>query len=238
MLDIGSATFKWAKKNHSYCIFEEKLSSTNGMAKAAGIVEDLDFWMYVTNHQSNGRGRGGHLWENTSKLGHQLLSTWCYRLQTFPQPISSPLFGWAVYKALSRQFDLSLSIKAPNDICIRSKKVGGILLESLCQGSNHLIFVGLGINVFSYPKNIETATSLCHGIENDIEESRWHTFLSHIKSNFDEAIRICTENKIPLPIRQEILNGLKKWPSNEVTHILSDGTLVLKNLEKIHWIDL
>ena len=238
MLDVGLSTLRWAKKNHVDCIFEEKISGTNEMAKVMGLKENLDLWIYLTNQQTHGRGRRENTWENVNKPGHQLLSTWCYRLQTPPQHVASPLFGWAVYKALSYIFDLALSIKAPNDIYIDSKKVGGILLESLSQGSDHMICVGLGLNVSSYPQDIEIATSLNHGIKNDLEESRWHNFLSHLKLNFNEAIEACTQQKISPTIRHEILDGLKKWPTNNITHILSDGTLILEDSRRIHWSDL
>ena len=39
-------------------------------------------------------------------------------------------------------------IKFPNDIYINSKKVGGILIETLSKDKNNIVVVGIGLNVF------------------------------------------------------------------------------------------
>ena len=53
----------------------------------------------------------------------------------------------SVQKALTKhKFDTK--IKWPNDIYINSKKVGGILIETLSKDKNNIVVVGIGLNVF------------------------------------------------------------------------------------------
>lgn len=236
MLNIGQSTYDWAKTNNIECWFEEQTTSTNDIAKKIGFKNQTS-WMYVTNSQTQGRGRRTNTWSDTHSQD-QLLVSWCFKLEYPPQPIASPLFGWAVYKSLNDEFDLSLSIKAPNDIYSNSKKIGGILLESVSQGKNHFICVGLGLNIGSSPKDVSTASSIVEEIGADIQANRWYRFLSSLYLNLADAVSVCQSKEIPSLYRAEILNALKKWPDNTIVSILSNGDLVTSTGQKVPWTDL
>jgi biotin-[acetyl-CoA-carboxylase] ligase BirA-like protein len=236
MLNVGQVTSEWAANNKVICWFEPETTSTNDIAKKSGFIDEPS-WMFVTNNQTQGRGRHDNTWSN-SQNNDQLLLSWCFRLKSAPQPIASPLFGWAVYKSLNDEFDLSLNIKAPNDIYINSKKVGGILLESVSQGSSHYICAGLGLNVNSSPKDVPIATSLMAEIGSEIIANRWMRFLSSLQLNLQEAASMSQSSEIPSLYRSEILAALKKWPDNNVISVLSNGDLIIDGGQKVPWTDL
>ncbi len=226
MINVGLSTSRWAKQNEISCWFEPETTSTNTIAKDSGFKNE-DSWIYVTNYQSQGRGRNTNSWLNADSKGGQLLVSWCFKLDSAPQPIASPLFGWALYKALNNEFDLNLSVKAPNDIFANSKKLAGILLESVSQGSKHFICVGVGINVMSKPLDFSEAGSLFEEIGIEIKEDRWFRFLSALNLNLHEAALMCQGSEIPTSIANELLLALKKWPDNNVTKVHGNGDLTV-----------
>lgn len=236
MLNVGQATSEWAATNKIICWFEAETSSTNDIAKKSGFISEPT-WMFVTNNQTQGRGRNTNSWSN-AKPGDQLLVSWCFRLNSPPQPIASPLFGWAVYKSLNDEFDLNISMKAPNDIYVNSKKMGGILLEAVSQGPTHYICVGLGLNVNSAPSDVSISTALKEEIGSEIQTNRWNRFLSSLYLNLQEASLMCQSSEIPSLYRAEILAALKKWPDNNVVSVLSNGDLVIEGGQKVSWTDL
>ncbi len=236
MLDVGKTTFEWAKSIDLSSWFEQETTSTNDIAKLEGFKNETS-WVFITNAQTNGRGRNKNTWSNAT-AGDQLLATWCFKLTVAPQPISSPIFGWAVYKSLNDEFDLGLSIKAPNDIYVNLKKVGGILLESITQGESHFICVGIGLNVNSSPGDISESSSLMQEIGAEVKASRWHRLLSALNKNLMEASHMCQSKEIPSVYRREILSALKKWPNNNVSNFLSNGDLVIDDGQKIPWSEL
>lgn len=236
MLNVGQSTSEWGTSNNISVWFEEETTSTNDIAKQNGFKNE-DSWMFVTNSQSKGRGRRTNTWTN-AKPGDQLLLSWCFKLDLPPQPIASPLFGWAVYKSLNDEFDLNLSIKAPNDIYTNSQKLGGILLESVSQGTKHFICVGLGLNVNSVPEELTIASSIVEEIGADIPKNRWFRFLNALHANLADAAAVCQGKEIPSLYRTEILTALKKWPDNTIISILSNGDLITSNDQKIPWTSL
>lgn len=238
MIHIAECTEEWAIEKHLQIFYSPSMDSTNTRAKKEGLISSTSPWIYLTAEQTDGRGRGHNLWLNTKEPGHQLLCTWCYELKAAPQPISVPLFGWAVYQALNDEFDMSLSIKAPNDIWSGSKKFAGILIESVSQGPKHAIFVGLGLNVYSSPKELTQVTSLGEEIGFEITKDRWKSFLGKLKNRFEQAVTECVKPELSAEYRSEILAALKKWPNNNIEKFMSNGDLILKDSKRIAWMDL
>jgi len=102
----------------------------------------------VARQQSLGRGRHGRHWN--SPPGNLYCSFSCD--QAPPELNLLPLVaGVAVVEGLAKWIPLKL--KWPNDLIIEGKKMGGILCESLFQGSRWKgSFVGLGLNIQNRPE--------------------------------------------------------------------------------------
>lgn len=234
MIHVAQSTKQWAESNFFQLFYSESVDSTNSQAKKDGIISSTSPWIYLTETQTQGRGRGTNTWTNTD-AGNHLLCTWCYDLPSSPQPIAVPLFGWAVYQALNDEFDMALSVKAPNDIWAGDKKLAGLLIESVSQGDKHAIFVGLGLNVNDAPKDIPNATSMFDEIGTSLNVTRWHSFLDKLRVRFNEVIQVCTLPELSGEYRNEILAALKKWPGNKVDKLLSNGDLVLNDSTRMPW---
>ncbi len=122
----------------------KELTSTNSYMK-----EHFDLFsegeIVVSEIQTAGRGRFGHQW--ISEKGNLYFSF------NVCQNISRDhVFEWvmktavAVYECL-RQFDLNCTIKYPNDIYIKDRKISGILVESAGYENIDSFIIGVGINV-------------------------------------------------------------------------------------------
>lgn len=164
---IGQVTSQWAENNHLFVSYKSQEDSTNRIAKDEAFEENIceeSLCLYITDHQTAGRGRGQSTWLDSTP-GSSLLSSWSYLLKIKPQPTTACLVGLAVYRACVTTWPfLSWSLKAPNDIYIGKQKVAGILLESIVQGDNVRLIVGLGLNVTASPEEISTATSLLESL--------------------------------------------------------------------------
>ena len=121
--------------------------------------------IFIAQEQTAGRGRQGRKW--LSPPGAALMATFVFPCS---QPISllggySLAAGVGIVSSLSR-FTEKLSLKWPNDIVSfdragryptqeTTKKVGGILIEVIPKGSEHMISLGLGLNVQGVPDDLE-----------------------------------------------------------------------------------
>lgn len=162
-IQIGDVTAHWSKSNNLKTNYYKSTDSTNLQAKKnAFSQEELEneFVLYVTDGQTQGKGRFDRTW--TSPLvGTSLLSTWSFIVEKTPSPYVTAKVGMALYNALKNTWqNLPLSLKAPNDIYLKDKKVAGVLVETVTQGADHRLLIGVGLNILSHPKELSTATHL------------------------------------------------------------------------------
>jgi len=248
---IGNATASWARQSKLALHFHEEITSTNNSAKNLEL-DDSGIQLVVTNHQTAGRGRGDHTWLDQS--GGSLLSSWVFDLSSaplFPAPSSlAPLFpaplptitcrvGLAVIHALSSTWPwLAFSLKAPNDVYLGTKKIGGILVENIQQGQHHRLIIGIGLNVFSSPE-IEIATSLSLEMKNNpVTEIIWQNFLDRLLLELTFAI---SQSSQPLSLndRSHLLFYLNLNPNLKEKYISLDEKGSLQTQTKtISWMEL
>ena len=117
----------------------------------------------ITNNQTKGRGQHGTSWQSVPQ--QSLLFSMFKRFENLPtNKISS--ITYAVSLGLENAFKKykipNITIKWPNDIMSRSKKMAGILIENqIKQGNVVSSVIGLGINVNEKKfKSLPQATSM------------------------------------------------------------------------------
>jgi BirA family biotin operon repressor/biotin-[acetyl-CoA-carboxylase] ligase len=138
----------------------ETVDSTNAEAKRrAEAGEPGPLWIWSAR-QSQGRGRGGREW--VSHHGN-LFASLLIRVNV-PLQVASQLAlvaGLAAYdtvaKLISYEGRSELLLKWPNDILLAGEKVAGMLLENVgsASGDRSVVVMGTGINLGSYPENLE-----------------------------------------------------------------------------------
>src|SRR5690606_36869681 len=112
-------------------------TSTNDRAKSEAFSISEPLKVYLVDQQSQGRGRGENGW-SMPLSGQVLMVIFSLRVTGAPQAISGPLAGLAVYEAATKIWPhAEAAFKAPYDIVVREKKLGGLLVEATQMGTQH-----------------------------------------------------------------------------------------------------
>lgn len=152
-------------------------------------VDELsDMTVVLAVEQLKGRGRYGRQWN--SGVGG-LWATWVLkkRIDVDKLPYLALFVGYHIHQMMCKKY-IGVSIKYPNDIMYRNKKLAGILCASSIKGDNHCFsLVGVGMNIANQPpsegvslssiysKNIHFETVL-ENVWKAVENSRDHLAIS------------------------------------------------------------
>ena len=148
--------------------YQDAVGSTNNEARRdilAGKASSGN--IYLTEFQTNGRGRGVNRW--VCPAGEGLLFSLVVDPDVAPELWyrMSLSVGMAVLETLG-ELGIEAQLKWPNDIYVNDKKLGGILIEKV---NNLLILgVGLNVNVREFPEEVAgRASSLALELNHDVE---------------------------------------------------------------------
>jgi len=166
---VKTKPFDWRKVDAAVsggCVWEAETGSTNDDARSLALAGAGHGVMVVTDAQRAGRGRRGAAW--VSPLQRNLLCSVILRpALPFEQwPRITHACALAVSEALEGVPGLPLpQIKWPNDIYVSSKKVCGILVESMLDSRGAFAIAGVGVNLnltaSDLPEELrDTATSV------------------------------------------------------------------------------
>jgi BirA family biotin operon repressor/biotin-[acetyl-CoA-carboxylase] ligase len=115
---------------------------------------DLEGTTVATDHQTQGRGRLGRVWEDTPgrSLLFSVLLTPRPPMPLWPQ--LSLVAGEAVARALREQTGIDASLRHPNDVVVAGRKLVGVLPEA----SRGRVVLGIGVNVNQVVEELPTDT--------------------------------------------------------------------------------
>ena len=220
-----------------------ELPSTNLEARKLAEGGAGDGTIVIAETQSAGRGRRGRAWE--SPVG----GLWLTIILRPKVPLSEApkltlMAGVVIAGVLREEFDLKATLKWPNDVRIRDKKICGILTElSAERDTVNYILLGLGININialnDLPTELQnTVTSLQEQLDGKVD-----------RINFTQQILLEFENeylsfsKSPAARTPEILKAWRQYSdtlgrnvrietiSGEITglaaDIANDGALIV-----------
>jgi BirA family transcriptional regulator, biotin operon repressor / biotin---[acetyl-CoA-carboxylase] ligase len=123
-----------------------EVGSTNDVALERvrqGVPAGL---VVVADHQTAGRGRGGHRWEDAPGDDASLLVS----VVVAPPPAHVQLISLAGALAVAdavRRAGARPELKWPNDVLLDGRKCAGVLAERHRVGERDVLIVGLGIDV-------------------------------------------------------------------------------------------
>ena len=141
--------------------------STNDAARRWALQGAPDGALVTAFEQTAGRGQRGHTWSSPPGLG--LPVSFILRPTDCP---ASQANVWAVYGAMTVLFALRalglehLTVKYPNDILCRGKKICGILAEPRLTASRvEFVILGIGLNLLQtpsdFPPDIRLSATSC-----------------------------------------------------------------------------
>jgi BirA family biotin operon repressor/biotin-[acetyl-CoA-carboxylase] ligase len=131
----------------SLVYYKEEVVSTQDIAFELMVEGRPHGTMVIAEHQTGGRGRASRHWY--SNPYKSLLFSLLLDLQppgTFASVLTIAI-ATAVARAIQNVAGVPARIKFPNDILVRGRKVGGILLEVRDYGVPVRAVAGVGINV-------------------------------------------------------------------------------------------
>ena len=154
---------------------KETTSTNDYLAHLCKESKAKEFYTVIAESQTKGKGQRGNSWE--SEAGKNLtFSTVLYptALEANKQFCLSMLAALACHEALDNYID-GFSIKWPNDIYWKDKKIGGILIENELEGKyivQTIIGIGLNINQETFYSDAPNPVSLKQilGVEVKLQE--------------------------------------------------------------------
>lgn len=135
----------------------DSVTSTQDVAFRLADLGAPEGTTVLARHQTGGRGRAGRSWETVP--GDALLFSLVLRPSRTGDRLTplSILVADGVANALVSLYDLSPSIKWPNDVLLGGRKVSGVLI----QVRGGVAVVGVGINLIAGRESLpEGATSI------------------------------------------------------------------------------
>lgn len=147
-------------------LFFDTITSTNTYLKD-NYKKFSTFTIACTKHQSEGRGRMGRKWISYDDL---LFSILIKDDIINPSEISLKIAN-SIRKVLL-EYNITSTIKWPNDIMIKDNKVCGILLEAVTVNKIECVVIGVGLNTNTtdFPSDLRVkATSLKKHLNFDID---------------------------------------------------------------------
>ena len=136
------AILKDLKENDIDIRIFSSIDSTNNECKRQCF--DKKYLLITAEEQTKGRGRSGKNWIS-QKLGNVYMS-FAFNNNLKNSPISL-ITGVIVHSILTKiTQSKGFGLKWPNDILLKNKKIGGILVENEIQGNKIKTIIGIGIN--------------------------------------------------------------------------------------------
>lgn len=188
--EIGSALR--SNRLSSRIVFENRVDSTNRLARDLAISGAVEGTLVVAETQSGGRGRKGRNWYSPPGEGIYVSLVLRPRFQPAEAPRMTLLTGVALAETLIPIVPSRVTIKWPNDVLAGGKKVAGILIEISTEiDSIDYMIVGVGLNVNTptgrFPAELrERATSLAIESGNTIDRTEiLRAFLERLERYYD-----------------------------------------------------
>jgi BirA family biotin operon repressor/biotin-[acetyl-CoA-carboxylase] ligase len=126
-----------------------RCKSTNALLLAEPAAQPV---LLAAEEQSAGRGRHGRRWR--SARGKGATFSILRRMSCTPRALVglSVAVGAAAARALRALGARGVTLKWPNDLMARRRKLGGILIETRQSGPSVIVVVGIGINCHRQPR--------------------------------------------------------------------------------------
>ena len=199
-------------------------------------LNDLD--IVFADHQTAGKGRTGHSWEDNTY--QNILASIALKNPLLVKEFSilSIATGVIVLEFLKNYLPpKAISLKWPNDVYVNDKKICGILLEGKLP---EYVVVGIGLNINQKEFSINTATSLSLETEYEfnLDDVR-DLFFKHLLNSFNNIInnkdkyinQFNRNNYLKNKVVSFNYNGEKK--QGIAGDINPDGSLQISTEEKV-----
>lgn len=188
------------QKDYLLCEVGETDSTNLHVREVASLWEtanghsDVPVVVLSTDYQTAGRGQGTNTWE--SERGKNLLFSVLIHPRMVPvqrQFLLSMMGALALKEALETYVSEGISLKWPNDIYWKDKKISGTLIETSLSGGHikDCVFgVGLNVNQASFSSALPNPVSLCQIVGCEVNRIE---LLNRVMESFTKYFRLIEE---------------------------------------------
>lgn len=176
----------------SKIIHKERLDSTNVLAFRQALAGEAEGVSVVAESQDRGKGRLGRRW--SSPMGKNIYLSVILRPAIHPSIVYPITFlsSLAVSDTIEGLAGVTATLKWPNDVLVRGRKISGTLIELSTEADMvRFVVIGIGLNVNMAPEDMDgeiraTATSLFMETKKTYERSRvCGILLSNLERYYD-----------------------------------------------------
>jgi len=126
----------------------ERVGSTNEVAWEEAEKGAAEWTLVIADEQTGGRGRLSRKWHSPAGLGAWMSVVLRPDVRPSVAPGITMCASLAVAKALRKLHPMSVSLKWPNDVMVKGRKICGILTEMKASGDRvEFVVCGMGINL-------------------------------------------------------------------------------------------
>ena len=123
----------------------DSLPSTNDYLLEKSY-QDEQWHVCWADSQTAGKGQKGRVWQSPAGV-NLYISFSRYVTASANQLMTLPMQVGELVQACLAQFEITSTLKHPNDILVNGKKIAGVLVESKLQKPHALVVIGIGLNV-------------------------------------------------------------------------------------------
>ena len=165
------------------------IDSTNTALIARAQTDSIDGHVLIAELQTQGKGRRGRKW--ISPFGRNVMLSAGFQLVAPTSNIGSIslAIGVAVANAIEGIADVSIQLKWPNDIYLNDRKLGGILIDLLQAGPPVKLLLGIGINVYAAPDQLESPNVPAIALADVVPDVSRHGVVSALLNELVATIR-------------------------------------------------
>ena len=184
----------------------DTIDSTNKFVLNQNLIDGA---LVVAENQTEGIGRSGNNWDEISESfkGTWLLNTYKgepHLLQMKAALASIDSIAVLMHENIPSQcnlipnsfFNKQIGLKWPNDILYRTRKLGGVLIQSITKGNSQKYAIGIGINC----GNIDQINELQYSPSSLVEITEKNINLKIYSQILDACMSSLLEEKHVLPI--------------------------------------
>jgi BirA family biotin operon repressor/biotin-[acetyl-CoA-carboxylase] ligase len=216
-------------------IFDQIDSTNSYLLKKEQSINTLN--ICVAEMQTKGKGRSGKIWESPKNSNIYLSIGTLLNKDISELDGFSILIALNICRALKNIYKIRAKVKWPNDLYLKGKKFGGILIETKVVNNKLALVIGIGLNVFMKNNEfIDQEWTSLH-IENPLLKINRDLLISEIISEISKDLPIFLKKGFKLYKRDfEKLNILKNkkvivsnYPSSNciALDVNDDGSLNL-----------
>ena len=148
-------------------LYYRTLPSTMNLARKLAAEGMREGTVILCDEQTEGRGRQGRKW--FASPSSSILMSVIFRPTPESLPQLNMLASLAIVLTIEKATGIKATVKWPNDILIKGKKVAGILMENVFEGENlQAAIVGVGLNVSLDVSQFEEISSIATSLSTEL----------------------------------------------------------------------